>query len=195
MLFLNILSRIANSFKSLLYYTVKFDFYLIYSFSKTPVYLLWLVFIILGFFGGKSSTGVNFCFLIIVTYITGTATLIFFVCTSKSTLKMIEYLVGSSFVERFAPRHGLENLVLLVLPIFIFLLIEICTVQYQVSNLLKVYEGYSLVIKDLALIGDFKTAEYLHAKQLKTIGNLSELEGVISKLSRDITIKFPLYIK
>lgn len=179
-------NQIKQLLKNLLKYTIKFDFLLIYTFSKTPLYFIYLFFVILGFFGGKESTTIHFYFLVVVTYITGTATLIFLVSTSKSTRRMVESLVGSFFMERFAPRNGWTNLLLLVIPIFFFLFIEICTIEYQMYNIFKVYESYSLVVRDLTLSADFKTAQYLHEKQLKILEPVLNVEGLMCHIAKNL---------
>lgn len=96
--------RIKKSIKALLYYTIGFDFLLIFIFSRTPVYLLWWVIVALGLFGGREADMVNIFCIFLVVYIIGTANIIWLVCISQRTRKMVENLVGPTFLKRFAPN-------------------------------------------------------------------------------------------
>ena len=53
-------------------------------------------------------------------------------------------------------------------------------------NIFKVYESYSLVVRDLTLSADFKTAQYLHEKQLKILEPVLNVEGLMCHIAKNL---------
>ena len=115
---------------------------LVYIFSRLPLFLLGIVVIVLGFFGEKAGDRVNvFCF-IFATYVIGTSLLIFLVCNLPNTANRVRSLIGLSFLQRFAPKDGGDNLLIIALPVAFLVVLEILSVQYQIGSIMQQQEDY-----------------------------------------------------
>ncbi len=97
---------------------------------------------------------------------------------------MVEGLVGSPFLEKFAPKNGPSNLLMLIIPIFALIAIELVSIQYQVNSLFKVYDCYSLVVREFCSAGKISDAQTIHQSQLKVVESIPNVKGFISCLGK-----------
>lgn len=100
----------------------------IYTLSRTPFFVVWLILNLLGFFGGINSNLINIYSLFLVFYIIGPSILFFIFCNLKKTKEWAVSVVGAPFLKRFLP---VSNFMILLYPIYIFVIIEIYSMQYQ----------------------------------------------------------------
>lgn len=178
-----IFQAVTYPLKTLLYYTIKFDMLLVYTFSRTPFFLLWVILLIIGFFYGKNSSIFSAYCIIFLTYIYGTATLICIVCRTKIFKNWVENLMGLSFREKFAPTRGLSNFSILLVSTFLLLILEMGYLQYYSSIMWQEYELSSLLRWYFYNIGKYCEAEQTHQKSLAILESISEIKGIISFLA------------
>jgi hypothetical protein len=100
--------------KKILSYAIKYDILLIYTFSRTPLFAIWLFIIIIGVFGGENSNIVNFYCLCLVAHISGTAICLCILCKWKKTNNWVTILVSPSFLGRFAFNKIVSNLLIML---------------------------------------------------------------------------------
>lgn len=117
-----------------LYYTIKFDVLLVYAFSQTPLLLVYVLYVIFGFCAGQYADFFTFSCLLLSSYIFSTSILIFFVCNVKSTRSWVGCLIGIQFREKFAPRKGLSNMLILCSLVVVFLTIDLVSIMYIISS-------------------------------------------------------------
>ena len=154
-----IYQTVTSSLKTLFYYTIKFDVLLVYIFSRTPFFLLWVILLIIGFFSGKNSSLFSAYCIFFLTYIYGTATLVSIVCRTKISKNWVENLMGLSFREKFAPRKGFSNFSILLVSAFLLLILEMGSIHYSSSLMWQDYEVRSLLRWDYYNIGKYCEAE------------------------------------
>ena len=104
---------------------------LVYTFSRTPLFAIWLFIILLGLFGGKNSNLVNFYCFCFVVHISGIAISLCILCKLKKLNNWVTVLVSPSFLRRFSFNKGFSNLLIMLLPILAFSLIEIASIEYE----------------------------------------------------------------
>lgn len=176
---------IVKSVRNLLYYTIKFDTYLIFTFTRTPLYFLWVHVLILGLFGGAESDLVNFYCLLSVMYIIGTATLISVVCSSKTTRLFVENIVGASFLEEFVPRKGVTNLLLLFLPFILLLFLDVISIEHIVSSKFQEYQEHCILAHNYFSEGNFEMSEKTRGIASEIIESTSGVKGIVGQLVRN----------
>lgn len=178
-----IYQTVTSSLKTLFYYTIKFDVLLVYIFSLTPFFLLWVILLIIGFFSGKNSDLFSAYCIFFLTYIYGTATLVCIVCRTKISKNWVENLMGLSFREKFAPRKGFSNFSILLVYAFLLLILEIRSIHYYSSLMWQDYEVRSLLRWDYYNIGKYCEAEQTHKISLAILESISEIKRIISLLA------------
>lgn len=178
-----IYQTVTSSLKTLFYYTIKFDVLLVYIFSRTPFFLLWVILLIIGFFSGKNSSLFSAYCIIFLTYIYGTATLICIVCRTKISKNWVQNLMGLSFLEKFAPNKGLSNFSILLVSTLLLLILEMSSLQYYSSIMWQEYEVSSLLRWDFYNQGEYSEAEQAHQKSLAILESISKIKGIISFLA------------
>lgn len=172
---------IKYGIKNLFYYTIKFDVLLVYTFSRTPFFVVWLFLLILGLFGGKSSNLVNLYCLFIVAYLTGTANFLFILSISKKTKDWVTTLVGVPFLEKYVPNKGFSNLLILQYPILLLFIIEIASLEYQTESKLQESANLYQTLQNLSPLDDQEKASEIVKKQIEIFESISF--GLISKLA------------
>lgn len=169
--------------KTLLYYTIKFDVFIVYAFSRTILSFVWILIIILGLFYGDNISIVNIYCLLAVMYIIGTSTLLWIVCITKKTRKLMEDIVGLPFLEKFAPKKGFSNFLRICLPFYILLFLDTVSVEYIVSAQLQECEAQSLLAREYFEKGDFIQADITRNNYLRILESLSNTKGIVRQLS------------
>lgn len=178
-----IYQAVTSPLKTLLYYTIKFDVLLVYIFSRTPFFLLWVILLIIGFFSGKNSDLFSAYCIFFLTYIYGTATLVCIVCRTKISKNWVENLMGLSFREKFAPSKGLSNFSILLVSTFLLLILEMGSIHYYSSIMWQDYDVWSLLRWDYYNEGKYCEAEESHKISLAILESICEIKGIISLLA------------
>lgn len=174
---------VTSSLKTLFYYTIKFDVLLVYIFSRTPFFLLWIILLIIGFFSGKNSDLFSAYCIFFLTYIYGTATLVCIVCRTKISKNWVENLMGLSFLEKFAPRKGLSNFSILLVSTFLLLILEMGSIHFYSDLMWQDYEVWSHLKWDYYNQGKYCDAEQAHKTSLAILESISQIKGIISVLA------------
>ena len=178
------------SVKQLLGYSIRFDMILVYALSRPPFFLLWIVIIALGFFAGEEGDFTNFCCLIFATYVAGTSILIYVLCNTPKSLLMVVNIIGLPFVERFAPKKGRDNLLIIVLPIIVLLILEVVSIQYQVNSALQESRDCSSLISHLVETGQIERANEAMQTKLDNFENFYKIKGLVA---HSLTHPFMIY--
>lgn len=179
-----------NFFKSaekiittLLFYTIKFDVLLVYGFSRTVLFFVWVLMVILGLFSAENAELFNLFCLLGVMYITGTSFLIYIVLFSKTTNNFVKGIVGLQFLERFAPKKGFSNFARLLLPLFALLLLEMGSLEYILSSQFQDCQAQSLLAREYYDKGDFRMAEQVQDDYLEVYISMNKTRGVVCQLA------------
>lgn len=175
--------NVSQLVKTLLYYTIKFDLLLIYSLSNTILFFVWLVMIILGFFVGKDSNVANLYCLLGVTYVLGTSLLICLVCSTKKSSKLIEFVVGVPFLDKYAFKKGRYNLYILFLPFIIFLFIDVLSIEYLVSLKREQYQMQSLLAQEYFNQGNLDMASQTKDSSLQILEKVPNTKGFMGQIA------------
>ena len=183
----NIIVFLTRNYVSLI---IRFDLLLVYAFSRTPLVLLWIVIIVLGFFAGEQTDRVNLCCLTAATYVFGTSLLVCIVLHSEITALVVEKLVGLSFVQRFAPKKGRDNLLIVLLPFFILLILEVVSLQYQVNSQLQESRNYLFIVEHLIETGQTDKAMEVYELRLESLNSVCKLKGIVSHFSAHPSMVF-----
>lgn len=166
------------------FYTIKFDLLLVYTFSKTPFFFVWLIINLLGFFADSLTNLVNLYCLFASIYILGTAIFIFIVLSLKKTRRITEELVGVHFLERFAPQKGFSNLLNLLIPIITLLIIEVASIHFRVKLQLQEANYYSLLADESLYLNQLVKAEEYYDKKTQIYANIVHIKGVATQLTK-----------
>lgn len=171
-----------NIVEKILYYIIKFDILLVYSFSRTPFFVIYLLLVLLGVFGGESSHRINIYLLLITCYIIGLSIVICIVCQFKTSYNRAKTLLGDILKKKYASQKGITNSLILHLPIIIFLIVEIWSFKYQVSLKHEKCDKIFQTVESFEKLGDLKKAHQMLDKMIKTYESIPHTRGFISQL-------------
>ena len=174
---------IEKIIKKILSYVIKYDILLVYTFSRTPLFAIWLFIIIVGLFGGKNSNLVNLYCLCLVGYINGITISSCILCKSKKLNNWVTILVSPSFLERFAFNKGFSNLLIMLLPILAFSLIEIGSIKYEFRIKLEECEILLEAVQNYYDSNNVELAEEALQKELQIMESTTSITGYITQLA------------
>lgn len=169
--------------RNLLFFTIKLDVLLVYIFSRTALFAFYVFSIVGGFCAGdKADLFSSFLFLF-ACYVSGTCFLLFIVCNTKSTMAWVERLVGVPFMEKFAPKKGKTNFLILVLTLLTLLIVDVVSMQFLITVKFVECSNLDEAIKNLTLLGkaDQDNIENLYQIKYDILKNISNTKGIVSK--------------
>lgn len=154
------------------------------------MFVIYLILVLLGVFGGESSDRVNIYLLLITCYITGLSIVVCITCQFKTSYNWTIALLGDIFLKKYAPSKGITNSLILHLPIIIFLIVEIWSSDYLVS--LKFQECAELYesLQSFDQSGDLKKAKETLIKINEMSDSIPHTRGFIS-----ILVSHPFMLK
>ena len=118
-------------------------------------------------------------------YIAGTAILISIVCSSKTSRRFVETIVGAPFLEKFVPKNGITNLLLLFLPFILLLFLDVISIEHIVSLKFKEYQEHSLLAHNYFSEGNFEMSEKTRAIASEIIESTCGVKGIVGELVRN----------
>ena len=95
--------------KKIFCYRIMIDILFVHALSRTPLFLIHLLLLILGLStgeAGEEATLFNFYCMIFISYINGTSLFLCTVFTPKKMRKRVEPIITPSCLERFLPSKG-----------------------------------------------------------------------------------------
>ena len=165
-----------------LYYTIRFEVVGVYVFAKTPLLFLYMFFIAYGCCAGRfSDKSTVFCFLI-VCYLCSNSLLVFLVCKSVTTRKWVGNLVGFEFLEKYAPKKGFINFLILTVTLLSILGLEIISMSYVISTNMENLEAYSAAIKQALNNNDFDQAKIFQIQKFEAAKKALHPDGIVTRL-------------
>lgn len=152
-------------------------------FWQTPLLLIYVLAVIFGFCAGQYADFFTFSCLLLSSYIFSTSILIFFVCNVKSRRSWVECLIGIQFREKFTPRKGLSNMLILCSLVVVFLTIDIVSVIYIISSKWKECDNLSLIINTFIQTNQWVQVENALNARKDLLESIPNTKGVISQLN------------
>ncbi len=186
----NFLLLVQFLIKNVLYFTIKFDILLVYTFSQTPFFVFY-VFAVIGGFCAGNQVDVSTIFLALFTiYLFGTSFLLMIVCNSTSTMIWVEKLVGLAFIDKYAPKKGKTSFLILFLSLAMLLFVEVESTRYLIAQKFIECAQLNDTIKSLLEGGDAnqEAVNTLYRQKYKILESVSNTEGILNKAH----LKFPL---
>ena len=101
----------------------------------------------------------------------------------KKTRQLMENLLGLPFLEKFAPKKGFSNLVIIVYPFFILWFLDTVSLHYIVSLKLQECRAQSLLAQECFKKGDTLQAGQITDSYLQTYEFLHCTQGIIRQAS------------
>jgi len=105
------------------------------------------------------------------------------VCSTKKSKRFVESLVGVPFLEKYGTRKGRSNLYILYLPIFLFLFLDVCSIDYLVSLKIEQYKAQSMSIQQYIVKENFEMAEQLQDDCLQLLVDIPNTRGIIGQMA------------
>lgn len=176
--------------ENLLFFIIRFDVILIYSFSQTILVVFYIFAVIAGFCAGdKTDISTIFMFLF-ASYLCGSSILLTIVCHSRSTMSWVGKLVGIHFLDKFAPKKGRTSCLIFVLLLITLLFLDLVSMQFVISQDLSECSQLTQTIKFLKESGqaDPEILNNLFLKKCELLQYLSNSKGYVRQV-HDI---FPL---
>ena len=182
--YLNKFYLLAKFFiKNLLYFSIKFDVLLIHAFSRTILFVFYVFGVIGGFCVGHNADFSTVFLFLFVSYVSASSFLLMIVCNTKSTLSWVGRLVGVTFLERFPPKKGKTNCLILVLTLVILLSLDLVSMQFFISQDLAECGQLDESIKNLIQTGEAneKNVKNLYQTKRKILETLPNTRGILCK--------------
>ncbi len=174
---------IEKVIKKILSYAIKYDILLVYTFSRTPFFGIWLFLIIVGLFGGKNSNLVNFYCLCLVIYISNIAISLCILCKWKKLNNWVTTLVSPSFLRRFLFNKSFSSLLIILLPILAFSLIEIGSIKYEFRMKMEECEILIEAIQNYNASNNVELADDALRKELQIMKSVTSITGYVTQLA------------
>ena len=163
-----------------LYFAIKFDILLVYAFSRTFLVVFYIFAIIGGFFAGEKADISTLFLFLFAGYVEGTSVIIMLVCRLKSTRIWVEKLVGTPFLEKFAPNRGKTNCHILFLSLSFFCILDRVSMLYFTHQTFTECAHLTQSIQVLVESGKQKEEIYymLFHKKLSLLESVSNIKGI-----------------
>ena len=169
--------------KKIFCYRIMVDILLVYAFSRTPLFLIYLLLLIFGFFPGEQGNLFNFYCMIFVSYINGTSFFLCIVFISNKMRKWVEPIITSSFLKRFLPNKGFYSWLILILSLLGFIFIEVFSIKYLVDLKLQQASQAFQASLDFIDLDEIDNAIKENEKGIEISETIPSIKGYISQLA------------
>ena len=182
--YISLYKGLRVSVEALLCFTIKLDVLLIYAFSRTFLVAFYLFAIVGGFCAGEKADISTLFLFLFSSYVSGSSVILVLVCGSKTTRIWVEKLVGTPFLEKFAPNRGKTNCYILVYSLLGLLFVDYISMVYFIQ---QTFQECDLLSDSIRVImekgeGNQNTISQLYQKKAKLLVSISETKGICCQM-------------